>query len=1019
MKRQPNTMQLSFAEMAGEQEAIRFSIDQQEAVDHGEGPILVVAGAGTGKTTVLASRIVRLLQEGIAEPSEILAVTYTRNSARDLLKRITRLWKGRDDPATVTSVAEAGLKIGTFHAYCYWLLRAAGQRFDLIDEQDLYVLLRRQLENLKLHYYVKAASPGEFLRGLNEFFERCHDELRTPDDYDAYVRKLESKQLPLPRVTSGKKAHEMPEEEVLGRCREIARVFRLVEDMLLKENLGTYSHVITRAVHLLSDAGNSEHLQRAQKGARFLLIDEFQDSNVAQIELARLLAGKKGNVFAVGDPDQAIYRFRGATAGTFDRFLRTFGIDKVKRVTMAANRRSTEPVLKAAYEVISRNPEITSVELPGGERWQRTPLQHKRESAEPVPVSPIVVRAWDTHRSEAVFVASEIKRLHQTEGRPWRHFAVLYRNHRSRNELVKQLAEHAIPFTVTGLDLLDTPEVRDVLAGLRAVEGNDSAALLRVAALPRFSVSGEELRNVLAHAEECTSLEPVLEKVTGGSEVLTALAEARHQVQRLNDKALAACGIVQKCFGIAGSSRAGAFTEFVQAWSRKPKQVSLNGTLTEFFDYLKYFIEGGGTLCAPETSADDVPAPLQMEAGQLNVAEERDDCVRLVTVHSAKGLEFPVVFVLRVVRGQLPGKYHEDLVEFPDELRDPDSRQPDAPSVVHAQEERRLFYVAVTRAEDQLILCGKKGTGKKEPSTPGYLRDLVTAGTKSIPRYVDFGILPTDEEVAPRIHAAKADTRIAEWVALPALPETMSKKLSARAIENYKRCPLSYKLSQEWKLPEEPGANPQFGSAMHLTLLAYFDGVRKGRPMEQPQVLQYFVDEFAKAKIDDPTQRRLYEREGKDQLKAFLNSPAAHPRGRVVMLEQRFGFDVDGSKVVGRIDRVDEEDDGYVVVDYKTGRPKTQNAADESLQLSIYALAMNKQKPVKRLVFQNLQDNSTVESSRSPEQLQETEFQIVEVGAGIARGEFEAKPDKHCVWCGYREICPAVETSLPERSTKG
>ena len=169
----------------------------------------------------------------------------------------------------------------------------AGQRFDLIDDQDLYVLLRRNIEDLKLQYYVKAATPGQFLEGLGNFFKRCHDELRTPEDYDDYVAKLESKQIPLPRVGAQQGAAAMPEDEVLGRCREIARVFR------------------SRGGH--AGGGESGHLQprdhardwltarpeeysasgtRRAKGARFVLIDEFQDSNVAQIELTRLLAGE-------------------------------------------------------------------------------------------------------------------------------------------------------------------------------------------------------------------------------------------------------------------------------------------------------------------------------------------------------------------------------------------------------------------------------------------------------------------------------------------------------------------------------------------------------------------------------------------------------------------------------------------------------------------------------------------------------------------------------------------------------
>src|SRR5271166_4578902 len=136
--------------MAWQPRNLELTVDQKKAVNHAEGPILVVAGAGTGKTTVLASRVVRLIEEKLADPNEILAVTYTRNSARDLMRRIARLWKGSDDTASLAEVAESGLKIGTFHAYCFKLLRDAGQRFDLIDDIDLYVLLRRYQEDLKL-----------------------------------------------------------------------------------------------------------------------------------------------------------------------------------------------------------------------------------------------------------------------------------------------------------------------------------------------------------------------------------------------------------------------------------------------------------------------------------------------------------------------------------------------------------------------------------------------------------------------------------------------------------------------------------------------------------------------------------------------------------------------------------------------------------------------------------------------------------------------------------------------------
>jgi DNA helicase-2/ATP-dependent DNA helicase PcrA len=1002
--------------MSWQPRGFKLTPQQQKAVYHENGPILVVAGAGTGKTTVLASRVVRLIEDRLADPSEILAVTYTRNSAHDLMKRIARLWKGSDDADSIAQVAESGLKIGTFHAYCYKLLREAGERFALIDDPDLFVLLRRRQEELKLHYYVKAATPGQFLAGLCEFFKRCHDELRSPDDYDNYVAQLKLGQLPLPRVSKSGDSEAMPQGEVLGRCEEIARVFRYVENLLAVENLGTYSHVITRAIQLLRDPKNSAHLEKSRRGARFTLIDEFQDSNVAQIELTRLLAGEQANVFAVGDPDQAIYRFRGATAGTFDHFLRTFGIDRVKRVTMSENRRSTSLILRSAYSLISRNPHITSVELPGGKRWEREPLQHMRKEQR-FPVSPVLVRGWENLTSEAAFVAEEIARMYGAEKRRWSDFAVLYRSHAHGYSLAEELLRRDIPFNVTGCDLLSTAEVRDMLATLKAVIGGDAVSLLRSAALPLFEIDGQEIRAVLAASEKSCALESSLEKVRGGSAVITALAEVRHAIGRQQDKALAACGLVQQQFGIPFTRDTEVFTQFVQSWSRKPPQISGNGTLSEFLEFLEYFAESGGRVTGPEEDDGETPATLEMEVGQSARGKNGVDAVQLLTVHSAKGLEFPVVFVLRATHPWLPATYREDPVEFPNELRDRDTRFDD-PKEAHKEEERRLFYVAMTRAEDVLCICARKGTGK-DPTPPGDVRELITAGSKALKGCVSFELLSASEVVSGINATAETSTRITTWMELPALAQTTNRRLSASAIERYERCPLSYKLALEWKLPEEPAANMQYGAAMHAALFAYFDALRKGRQMLAEDVVQYFLNEFRKAKIDDALQRHLYERDGAQQLHTFLESPEAVPRGRLAMLEHTFQCEIAGTGVTGRIDRVDETDEGYIIVDYKTGNPKSQELAEKSLQLSIYALAMSASKPIKALIYQNMGDNTAIVSQRSPESLHKAAAKVKAAAEGIARGEFEPTPGSHCNWCGYQSICPVKELRprlAPERA---
>ena len=331
------------------------------------------------------------------------------------------------------------------------------------------------------------------------------------------LRGSERKEIPLQRVAKSKDAEVMPPEEVLGRCHEIARAFRYIEDLLKQEGLGTFGHILTRAVEMLGR--RQSVLQSAQKRARFILIDEFQDSNVAQIQLAKLLAGDEANVFAVGDPDQAIYRFRGATSGAFDQFLRTFGPERVQRVTMSENRRSTPPILRCAYQAIQCNPEVGSQGVAGRRLAASSRSPVRGWSARRTWPRPRAVHAIVHNKNEdADFVADTIEATRRR--RPttkYRDFAVLYRNHGHRREVADELRRRGIPVQVKGADLFDAPEVRDAMAVLRVLDGPDPVALFRVAALPQFCVDPERFRAELALAGRNASVESVLEKVPADS----------------------------------------------------------------------------------------------------------------------------------------------------------------------------------------------------------------------------------------------------------------------------------------------------------------------------------------------------------------------------------------------------------------------------------------------------------------------------------------------------------------------
>jgi DNA helicase II / ATP-dependent DNA helicase PcrA len=958
---------------------------QQRAVEHVRGPMLVVAGAGTGKTTVLIQRIVRLIRDGHAHPHEIVALTYTDNAAAEMRERIQGELHG----------ASSRLQVCTFHAYCNNLLIRSGKQFRVLDDKDLWIFLRKRIRELCLNYFIRAANVSKFLDDLLDFIRRCYDELVGPENYAEYVRRLERGQLAIPRVCKSKDADELSDEEVLGRCREIASVFAKLEEMLAAENLGTFGHMISRAYDLLRN--DSDLLTREREQARFILVDEFQDANFAQIKVLQLLAGEERNLFAVGDPDQAIYRFRGASSAAFALFGHTFPAARL--VVLQKNRRSTSPILKCAYALISKNPEAfsgKSAEL----RYQRSPLTSAREEIamrqgrklESVPVE-VVLFAGAGKDQESSDVVSVLLQRQRQQRCKWSDFAVLYRQHLHRDELVEQLAEHRIPYTIESMDVTETAEARNLFACVGAVvSSSDDASLLRVAALPQFSIDAEKLRagiRSLPREPEHGGVASVLAQIEGGAAVLTTLQEVRDQIARTGSTSRAALEIIIRMFRLDRTSPAlAAVLEFVRRWEEKP--IVKTKELAELLEYLDYFREARGAI------------PLETPA---------QDAVRLMTAHAAKGLEFKHVFLLRANSGSFPASFRESLVEFPRELRDPDSVGPEDDRALCDQEERRLFYVAMTRARDTLAIYAKRGTGKKDPTPAGYLRDLLKDSTlKAVLRDRSACGFQTDLFA----QAANPASILSQWVELPPVSD-LSARLSASAVQSYETCPLQFKLEREWKIPGEVPAAMQYGASMHRVLRTYYDSVRFGRTMSDEQLVDLFRNDLRGAHLTDSYQHELYETQGIGQLREFLRACRLGPIHDVVHTEEFFEIKIGETTIVGRIDRMDKLPDGKIAItDYKTGKPQSQEDADDSLQLSIYALAARSKwgYAIDRLAFHNLEDNSCAVTHRDDSQLQEARLKVEQVATKIATGNFEPTPGFHCRFCAYHTLCPATEKRL-------
>jgi DNA helicase II / ATP-dependent DNA helicase PcrA len=978
---------------------IAFTPDdrQREAIEHVHGPMLVVAGAGTGKTSVLTHRIEGLVREGHAYPHEVLALTYTRNAANEMRERVRKLLGGKN------------VNAATFHDYCLDLLKRVHKDFGVLDDKDLWIYLRRRIRELHLEHYVRAANVAQFLNDLLEFVSRCHDELVTPEKYAHYVERLERKEVPIPRVVKSKNV--LDDAEVLGRCREIANVFTTMERWLAEENLGTFSHMISRAHTLLHSDENT--LAEARARARFILADEFQDANFAQIQILARLAGPDGNIFAVGDPDQAIYRFRGASSAAFQLFDRHFA--HAKRVVLEKNRRSTTPILRSAFALIDKNPPVFGSQFLASQpntasAYRRLPLQSAREEEATQagtqllssPVSVVILTTKDTEGADVVGFIRDAQRKYKCK---WSDFGILYRSHYQRDDVVHELAEAGLPFVIESMDISDTPEARDLFACLNAVvSAGDDVSLFRVAALARFRVNPEQLRQVMRSIARdnreghVVPLFAALDRVDGGADVLAAVQRAREEIRRRGAKARAALDVIVKQFELdATSPILQAALHFVDEWENK--KVNKTTELEELVDYLGLFREAGGVI------------PLE--------ASETENAVRLMTVHGAKGLEFPHVFILRANANSFPCSYRETLVAFPRELRDPDSVTEADDQTLHRDEERRLFYVAMTRARDSLHIYSKQGKGKLNKNPDGYMRELIE--DKSLGHWLTAiaarGTQTSLDIFAEISVAYPAESQTNVWFELPVLAD-LHTRLSASAVDTYERCGLQFKLERDWRLSAKPAAAMQYGAAIHRILKTYFDSVNLGRAKTDDELIDLFRLDLAGAKILEAYQHELYENQGIAQLREFLAAARTLPFPEVLHTEQSFEIRVGASSVAGRIDRIDRRPDGSVaIVDYKTGKARDQESADESLQLSLYAIAAQEKwgYTVGALVFYNLEENVAVSTTRTELQLLGARSRVEAAAQGIGDGLFKAKPGMHCNFCAYRSLCPEKEKRIPHR----
>ncbi len=988
-----------------EPRGVELNAEQLRAVDHGEGPLVVIAGAGTGKTRVIVERIRRLLESRPElDAGQILALTYTRKAAGEMAWRVRKSLGER----------AKGLVATTFHAFCKEVLEAAIPGLRQIDEVEHWILLRRNLARLGLVHYRRRYEPGQFLTDFTKFFSRCQDELVTAEEYLRHVQGEAA------RLSSGADddARRAAEEQL-----ELARAYAESEGLLREKNLLTFGGSLMETVRLMErDAAMREAL-RAR--FRFILVDEFQDTNVAQIRLLGLLAGAPCNLFVVGDDDQAIYRFRGASFASFRMFEREF-LPRTghSRLLLTRNYRSTKRILRLADTVIRNNGDANRM-FP-----DKQLVTHNADG------DAIRIAGLASEAAEAEWIAAQIE-TESSRGYPWSAFAVLYRAHGHREEVVAALERHGIPFVIRKLSVFSNPVVRDLVAALRWLDRpGDNVACARVLAVPRWGFSPIELVRVAQRAGKHPrkSLWSALD-AEGAQEAPArpglqpeafppAVAELVAVHARLSQMArreplsavfneLVAAFAMFPLAAEADRRAFAAFRRFLDEWQAAHPAEGLR----EFLEYFRYFQQAGGSVTLDEEHRGEASAETEMSAGEA---------VQLMTAHGAKGLEFDHVFVIRLCRGRFPVRNQKPIFEFPVALMKEELPTGDH----HILEERRLFYVALTRARKRLTLT----TVTRERMKPSpFLEDIEQemgrlgkdverltpkVNTESLARAPGPAAQPTgtENELFPGATSGNYETSaIGKWAGSYRPPLAVPLELSPESIDTYLRCPQKYLFGNRWHVREQPGAAITFGNVIHTTIQHAVAEMREGRPPTLDRLLALFEEEWRArrgAGFEDEYQEATLREAGREQLRKLHARLAAAPP-TVREQEKTFSLPLANNIVLtGRIDQINSlGGSASEIVDYKTGTPRDEKYVKKSPQLSFYALAARDalELGLPAVAFHYLENDSVVSSRREPKDLAEAETIAQEVAAGIRSGQFPPRPQWNCKFCDYQLICPAFE----------
>jgi DNA helicase-2/ATP-dependent DNA helicase PcrA len=957
--------------------------EQLEAVTHGDGPLLIVAGAGTGKTAVVTRRIAWLIATKRARPEEILALTFTEKAASEMEGRVDEL----------VPYGYVGATISTFHAFGDRLVREFGIELGLTRDlqvctrAEVLVFLREHLFELGLKRYLPLGNPGRHLDALLTLFDRARDEDVSPEQYRDFAGRL-----------AAEDGGDPEKEDRAASEFEKAHAYAAYTDLMLRSGRVDFSDQLALALRLVRE--RPRLLRQLQDQYRFILVDEFQDTNHVQFELVRRLAGGRANLTVVGDDDQSIYRFRGAKLANLMAFLEAY--PQAREVLLKRNYRSRQDLLDRARDLIRHNdPDRLEVKRGYDKRLiADTPGPGLLERLE-------FATATDEADAVAARIADAIAAGRRTAG----DFAILARAHDHLKPFLAALKARSVSFHQSGTrGLYGREEVRLCLSMLRAIaDPDDSRSVFHLLGSSLFGADPVDLARLSSWAHHRNrSLRRVVETLDEGSgvEPTEATREACGRFTRLarqlaglaarrpTSEVLYAFVHESGLLGQLASSETLESEEQVRNLSKLFSITQRIGGLLEH-DRVESFIRHLGLLIA----AGDDPAAAEVDV--------EVDAVHALTAHNAKGLEFPVVFLVSLVEQHFPARGRSEALPLPPEL----IQEPPAAGEVQLEEERRLFYVGMTRAKEELVLTWASDYG----GTRRRKMSRFVAEALGLPAPTP-GRVRLDPREAIERHAPAA---VAPTAAREPMKDDEVLRLSSGRIDDYLTCPLKYRYAREVQVPLARDPGFMYGDAVHHAIRHYYKARLLGHPVDEDEVVRVFEEAWSsEGFISRDHEERRFE-QGRATLRAFVRREDT-AKVKPVQIEQTFKFRLGNNLVEGRWDRIDERTEGIVIVDFKTADVVEQEEADtrakESLrdgQLGIYALAYREMRGVMpaRVEFQFVESGVAGGVAVEEQHLESALERIGAAAAGISGADFAARPRyKACRYCPFNNICPYTAT---------